>query len=130
MRDAERDAAATFDSSELSLAQSLGSLAIAGSVLLLGVAAWRWHSALVGAAYTVVGAFFVSLPVIIRLPEPIPDAVRQIYFWSAGPLNAVGTIGAAMLLIGVVVIGRSIQGRSAGRVSEPRAGIDTRSIHP
>jgi hypothetical protein len=142
IRDIRRQASATFDPNGLALALSLGSLAVAGAVLLLGVLAWRSHSALVGAAYAIVGAFFAVLPVILwrvashingtppLLPQPIAQAVSQIYDWSEGPLNAVGTIGAGMLLVGLLVIGRSFQGHSVGLISEPPTGNDGQPIRP
>lgn len=142
MRDIQRQQAATFDLTWLSLAMSLGSLAVAGSVLLLGVLAWRSHSALVGAAYVLVGAFLAFLPLInLRftaqindtspvLPEPIVEAVSQIFFRSAGPLDAVGTIGAGMLVVGLLVLGRTFRGRSVDRAAEPLAGTDVQPIRP
>lgn len=142
MRDIQRHASATFDLNGLSLALSLGSLGVAGCVLLLGALAWRSHSALVGAAYALGGAFIAFLPVILwrfatqvndtppLLPKPIAQAVSQIYSWSAGPLNAFGTIGAGMLLVGLLVVGRSFQSRSVGRVGEPLTSIDGQPIRP
>ena len=139
-RNVVRDVVQTFDTDRL-LALPLGSLAVAGSVLLLGVLAWRSHSALVGATYALVGAYLAFQPVIVRLaaqindtppmlPQPIAQAVSWIYFWSFGPLNAVNTIGAGMLLVGVLVVGRSFQRRSVGRASAPMAGIDGQPIRP
>lgn len=134
------DVVQTFDTDRL-LALPLGSLAVAGSVLLLGVLAWRSHSALVGATYALVGAYLAFQPVIVRLaaqindgppmlPQPIAQAVSWIYFWSYGPLNAVNAIGAGMLLAGVLVVGRSFQRRSMGRAAKPMASIDGQPIHP
>ncbi len=126
----------------LRLAISLGSLAVAGSVLLLGVLAWRSHSALVGASYTLVGAFFAFLPVILYqfvahsdvnlpvLPQPIADAVREIYLWSNGPLNADGMIGAGMLVVGILVLGRSLRGRSVGQGAESLTGANELPAQP
>jgi len=67
-------------------------------------------------------------PVI--LPRPIADGVQQIYVWAEGPLRAVETIGAGMAVIGVVVIGRSIRARMAGRQAEPLTGIEGQPIRP
>ncbi len=76
-------------------------------------------------------AMLVALAV---LPESIAAAVRgQIYGWSAGPLNAlgtVGTVGLAWIVVGVLVIVRSIRSRSAGRAPGPAAGIEEQTIRP
>ena len=142
MRDIGQQEAATFDPTGLSLAYSLGAVAVAGGVLLLSVLAWRFHSALVVAAYVFVGAFFAFLPVLAWrfaaqingappvLSGPIADAVSQIYFWSNGPLNAVTTVGAGMLLVGLLVIGRALRARMVGRGAEPLTGIEGQPISP
>jgi hypothetical protein len=103
---------------------SLGSIVVAGSVLLLGVLAWRSNSVGVGVIYVLVGSFFVFLPAIVTgfatqaddspalLPGPIADAVGRIFLWSTGPLNAVGIVGAGMLIAGLVVAARSLSGRA------------------
>ena len=120
---------------------AVGSLAVSGSVLLLGVLAWRSQSALVGAAYAIVGAFFAALQWILVtlvveingapiLPRPIADGVQQIYVWAEGPLRAVETIGAGMAVIGVVVIGRSLRARMVGRRVEPVTGIEGQPVRP
>jgi hypothetical protein len=131
MRDIQHQEEASFDPNGLTLALSLGSLAVAGAVLLLGALAWRSRSTLVGATYSSVGALVAFLPVIVWrfaaeindhapvLPKPIADEISQIYFWSSGPLNAMGIIGAGMLVAGILVIGRSFRGRVASPVAEP-----------
>lgn len=142
MRDIQRHAGAAFDPTGLSLALSLGSLAVVSAMLVLGAIAWRSQSALVGVIYALVGAFFAFLPVIVWrfaaqvndtppvLPEPIAIAVGQIYFRSTGPLNAVGTIGAGMFVVGLLVVGRSFRARSVGQVEEPLTGIEGQPIRP
>ena len=142
MRDIAQQEAATFDPTGLSLAYSLGSLAVVGGALLLGVLAWRSHSTLVGAAYALVGAFLVFLPVIVWrfatqinevppvLPGPIADAVGQIYFSSYGPLNAIATLGAGMFLVGLLMVGRALRARIVSRRAEPRTGIEGQPIRP
>ena len=140
MRDIQRQAAASFDETGLELAYSLGSLAVAGSVLLLGVLAWRSPSALVGVAYILVGGFFAFMPVIVfpfaaqingappLLPGPIADAVGQIYFSSFGPLNAVATVGAGMFVVGLLVVGRALRARVVGRRVQPMTSIEAQPI--
>ena len=142
IRDIQRQGAATFDLTGLALALSLGSLAVVSAALLLGVLAWRSHSTLVGAAYALVGAFLVFLPVLVWrfaaqindappvLPGPIADAVSQIYFWSAGPLNAIATIGGGMFVVGLLVVGRSLRARMVGRRVEPLTSIEGQPVSP
>ncbi len=141
MLHAENPVTGPLEMSGLMAMVAVGSLAVSGSVLLLGVLAWRSQSALVGAAYAIVGAFFAALQWILVtlvveingapiLPRPIADGVQQIYVWAEGPLRAVETIGAGMAVIGVVVIGRSIERRWAGRAPEPLAGSDAQPTIP
>jgi hypothetical protein len=123
MRDIQRQFGASFDPNGLALAMSLGSIAVVGATLALGVLAWCSQSAPVGAIYTLVGAFLAFLPVIVwrfaatingappLLPQPIAQEVTQFYAWSNGPLNAVETIGAGVLLAGLLIIGRSFRER-------------------
>lgn len=111
---ARRDAAAHFDTRGVGLVIAAGSLLVAGSALIMWVLAWRARSVAVGLTYAMVGGFFVLLPWLVWnfaaetngappvLPEPLLTVISQIYFRTgSGPLNAVGTIGAAMLIAGV-----------------------------
>ena len=100
MTQIQRQSGIDFDPNGLILAMSLGSIAVMGSILALGVPASRSQAALVGAVYIVTGAFLAFLPVIVWrfaatindalpvLPQPISQAVSQFYSWSNGPLNA------------------------------------------
>lgn len=123
MREARVQAAATFDSRGLAAMFAAGSLLVAGSVLLVGVLAWRVPSIVVGLAYAILGGLFTTLPWLVWslaagindrppvLPAPLAAAVSAIYTGTQGPLNAVGTIGAAMMIAGVVALLRSQRGR-------------------
>jgi len=119
MRDAIRHAQATFDMAGVGAIIAAGSMLVAGSALLLGWLAWRAESVVTGLAYVVVGGFFVMLPWTVWnlatqvndvppvLPEPLLTMVSEIYFRTGGgSLNAVGTIGGAMLIAGVVALVR------------------------
>ncbi len=142
MTEIQRQAGTSYDVNGLALAFSLGSLAVAGAVLLLGVLAWRSRSMLVGVTYSSVGTVVAFLPVITwrfaaqingnppLLPKPIADEVSQIFVWSNGPLNAMGMIGAGMLVAGILVIGRSFRGRSGRPVTEPLAEPDGLPAQP
>ena len=132
MTQIQRQSGIDFDPNGLILAMSLGSIAVMGSILLLGVLAWRSQSALVGAVYIVAGAFLAFLPVIVWrfaatindalpvLPQPISQAVSQFYSWSNGPLNAEEYVGAGVLITGMLVIGRAFRDRPVGPVAEPQ----------
>lgn len=139
VRDALRDAQATFDMSGFAVAIAVGSLLVAGSVLLIGVLAWRARSVIVGLAYAMVGGFIVALPWITfnlaagvngappALPEPLATAIGNMFFSSFGSsLNAVGTIGAAMLISGVVALVRQWRGRAVaeGRTEAVAPEVD------
>jgi Flp pilus assembly protein TadB len=119
MRGAAQSAQATFGQSGLGVMIAAWSMMIAGSVLLVGLLAWRAPSVVVGIAYAVVGGFLVALPWIVStfatqvndvppvLPEPLLSVVSEISFLTRGSsMNAVGTIGAAMLIAGVVALVR------------------------
>jgi hypothetical protein len=108
---------ANFDSSGFAGMATLGSLAVAGAVLLVWALAWRAASGIVGVAYIVVGGFFVALQwlalrlatqvndVPAVLPEPLAQALWRIYeATGVGPLNAVRMIGAAMLIAGIAAL--------------------------
>ena len=142
MRDILIQAGHTYDESGLMLATSLGSLAVAGSVLLFGVLAWRLKSTPVGVVYTVVGGLAAFLPVMVFkfaaevngnppvLPQPIGNELNQIYVWSNGPLNAIEMVGAGICVAGIVVIGRALRGRSGSRAAEPAAEPDALAVQP
>lgn len=131
VRDTVRHGQATFDMSGVGVVIAAGSMLVAGSVLLVAVLAWRAASVVVGIAYAVVGGFFMMLPWIAWnlitqvndvppvLPEPLLTAVSEIYFrMGSGLLNAVTTIGAAMLIAGVVALVRWQQDRGLAKSSE------------
>jgi len=130
MTAALRRASASFDESAVSVLTAVGSVLVAGAVLLIGVLAWRAASAIVGLAYTVVGGFFVLLPWLVWtldvqkndvppvLPDPLARWLDDIYVWTVGgTLNATGTIGAAMLIAGIVTLVHRQRRRSVARPS-------------
>jgi hypothetical protein len=129
VRDAMLRANAGFDPSQAEVVFAIGSLLVAGSVLLVGVLAWRAASLAAGLAYAVVGGFFLVLPLVVWnlatevnggppvLPEPLLTTVSEIYFRTVGSLHAVGTIGGAMLIAGVVSLVRSQRDRAGSRSS-------------
>lgn len=134
LRDAAQQAKANFNLAALGPVFAAGSMLVAGCVLLAGVLAWRAASVVVSLAYAFVGGFFVTLPWIVWtaatatndappvLPEPLLTFVSEIYLWTAGSLNAAGTIGAAMLIAGVAALVRRQRDRAAAANS-----IETRS---
>lgn len=134
LAEVQRQAGASFDPTAVVWTLGLGSLAVAGAVLLLAILAWRSRSVLVATAYAVSGAFFTFLPTILWqfgasrngaapvLPEPVAVVVNQVYVASTGPLNAVETVGAGMLIVGVAGLARSLRGRRVGRASASVVG--------
>jgi hypothetical protein len=115
--------AANFDPMPMALGSVIGSLLVAGSALLVGALAWRAASGVVAVAYVLVGGFIVALPWLTWtfaagvngtpavLPEELADVLGDLYFDTTGTLNAVGTIGGAMLIIGIVVLVRKLRDR-------------------
>jgi hypothetical protein len=148
IRNIQGQSSATYDLTGFSLAMSFGSFAVAGSVLLLGVLAWRAQLAPIGAAYALVGGFLAFLPLIIWLFSvqtfstpaaaavitasdtlpPIVQAAGQIYFSAFGPLNAIETIGAGMLVVGLLVLGRTFRDRSVEPAAEPWTDVDVTDV--
>ncbi len=120
----ERDGAATYAPTGAAFAVGLGAAVVAGCVLAVGVLAWRSRSVLVGIVYLAVGLWFAFLPYIAwqfatqingappLLPGPVADAVNRLQALSAGPLDAVETIGAGMALAGALVVGAAIRRRA------------------
>jgi hypothetical protein len=130
MRSVQRYASANFDIGPAAVVSALVSLAVAGTVLLLALLAWRSRSSVVGLAYVVVGTFFTFITWVLftlaagrngappALPEPIATAISRLYVDSVGPLNAVIIVGAGMLLIGIAVIARAFRDRSRAQTSQ------------
>jgi hypothetical protein len=118
--DAQRQAAATFDPSGLAALFALGSVALGGGCLAVG---WLGSRAapIVALFYVLVGGFFALLPWLAfgpaqpingapgLLPDPIAQAIGEVYSRTQGPLNAVGVLGGAMLVAGLVAIARSLR---------------------
>ncbi len=142
MREALRQAQANFDTTGFTAMTALGSLLVAGSVLLVGTLAWRAASVAVGLAYVVVGGFFMALPWLVWnlaattngvppiLPEALALVLGNIYRSTTGPLNAVGTIGAAMLIVGLVTLARWWRGRVAGASRVEVVPLTADPTHP
>lgn len=128
-----------YDAGWSTFALELGQLALAAAVVLLVVLAWRSRSSVVGWAYTIVGAFFLGLQLIVWLfafgvnntppvaPAPIADFLVQLRFDTYGPLNATPTVGAGMVIGGLLVLGRRLNDRLTPRASE-RLAIDTQLV--
>lgn len=118
--DAQRHAAGTFDPSGLAAVFTLSSVAVGGGCLAVG---WLGSRAapVVGLLYILVGGFFALLPWLAfgpvqpingapgLLPDPIAQAIGELYSRTQGPLHAVGVIGGAMLIAGLVAIARPLR---------------------
>jgi hypothetical protein len=120
--DAQRQAASTFEPGGLAVVMSVGAVAAGGACLLVGWLGVR-SSAVVGLLYVVVGGFFAlgswllwtfaasinGAPPV--LPDPVAQAMSDIYLRTQGPLNAVAIIGGAMAVAGAFAIARSVRRR-------------------
>jgi hypothetical protein len=128
--DAAQQGAQSFDNRRYVLVAALGTILIAGSVLLLALLAWRSRSVAVGVVYTAVGAYFalqlwvwMNLAAQVNdtppvLPYPLDRVVNHIFSATYGRLNAVGIVGAGMLVAGVAVLAQRVRERT--RSSIPR----------
>ena len=99
-------------------------LAVAGVVLAVALPAWRSRSVVVGVIYAVVSTFFLSLTAItyVQWSGSFATTASRIRTTTEGPLHAVTIIGAAMAVVGVVVVVRSIRDwLAAGEPSTPTA---------
>ena len=126
--DAQQQAARTFDSSWLSALLAVANVAIGAGCLAVGWLGYR-AGLLVGVLYALVGGLFALLPWLFAglgatvngappvLPDPVISAVDWIFRHTVGLRDAVGIIGGAMLLTGVIAIVRSVRDRRFARGS-------------
>ena len=116
MKAAQEQVGRTFDIGPVLPIRALGYLIIAGGSLAIAVAGWRLRSLGLAITYVAAGAFFTFLDTITWklaaqindappvLPDPLAHAIGQIYSWQNGLLNADLIIGAATLIVGVVIL--------------------------
>ena len=135
INDARRQAAAEFNTASIAGLLAMGSIAVAGGCLLVGWFGLR-ASPLVGLAYAVVGGFCALLPWLVLslgasnndvpavLPDAIASPISQFYLRTHGTLNAVSTIGAAMLIAGLVALVRSMRRRDVAALAAPPVAQD------
>lgn len=141
LADAQRRVAVTFNYGSLPYLMSVAHLLTAAGVLALALAA-RWsRSLLIAVGYAVVGGFLVFLPAMVTTfavsvngaptlaPEPIATTLSNWFFTVAeGLTGAVFTLGAAMLLSGLAVIGSILRWpRSAARAASPATAQPSQS---
>jgi len=114
---ARQEGGAANDLSTYSILWAVGSLCLAAAIFVLGALAWWVHSLIVGGVYIVIGAIFVISPVILLgNPTAQPSWVNQklgsLFVATNGPLGAGVTLGAAMVIAGIISIWRGIASRS------------------
>jgi len=114
---ARQEGGASFDLSKYSILWTIGSLCLAGAVLVLGALAWWVHSLIVGAVYIVVGGLFTITPMIIlgnptALPSVVNQTLGNLFVSTNGPMGAGLLLGSAMLIAGIISIWRSFATRS------------------
>jgi RsiW-degrading membrane proteinase PrsW (M82 family) len=134
--DAQRRTAETFDTSSLLSLLPVAHLLTAAGVVAIVVVAWWSRSVFLAVGYAIVGGFLVFLPTLAQTfaisvngapplaPEPIANALWQWFFTiSEGLDGAVFTLGAAMFLSGLAVIGASLRrprpAAAVGAISTP-----------
>ncbi len=130
--EAQYRAGTTFEPGPLFYLISVAHLITAAGVVALALAAWWSRSLLVGVGYAAVGGFLVLLPATVwefatgvngappPAPEPIATALGNWYFTLAtGVTGSVFTLGAAMLISGLAVIGRALRAPRREPVAEP-----------
>jgi hypothetical protein len=129
MREAQRDAAATFDPHWQALITSLAIVGAVGAAMLLALLAWRLQSLAVGVAYALVGAYLTFEVWIVWtfaaqyndtppvLPDPLLSVVTQLFHATDGPLNLATIVGAGMLVGGGAVITRWLRERAGSPVA-------------
>jgi hypothetical protein len=119
---AQRQADAGINSAGYSLLWALGALAMSGSVLLMGALAWWSRSLVLGVVYVIVGTIFVLTPVLVFNSVAMPEWLSQGFpglLSISSPLDAGITIGAGMLISGVIALWAWARTRRGAAASEP-----------
>ncbi len=116
---------------------ALARVGLAVCILGLSLAAWRSKSALVGALYAMVGVVLAFLPVIFLtlatgrngapavLPEPMARLLTDLARGTIGPVNAVGLLGASMLVVGVALLVRAARDPSRSDPTAQEAAVSS-----
>jgi hypothetical protein len=125
LADAQVRAGRTYEMSPYVDMTVVAHLLTAGAVVAVVWAAWWARSSVVAFGYMIVGGFIATLPALVwtfavrindapaRLPDPIASTMTHWWFTlEAGVTGAVYTIAAAMLIVGLAVLGSK---RRAGR---------------
>jgi len=99
----------------------------------VGLAGWWARSLAIGIVYLVGGAFFALLDIITWqlaasangvppiLPQPVATAIGRLYAWRQGPIGSMRIVGAALFLVGLLVLGSIVRGRRLARPAEQTA---------
>lgn len=137
LADAQRQGSATFQLGSVFYLMTVAHLLTAAGVVALALAAWWSRSLIVGVGYAVFGGVLALLPALFQAfatgvndapplaPEPIASTLTS-WFLSAstGVTGSIFTLGAAMLLSGLAVIGSMFRRpRSTADVAEASASV-------
>ena len=112
LKEAQQQASAEFDASRYTVLWSLCAVLLAAVILGLAAIAWRSESSLVGLFYLLLGGFIAFLAAIVTTLAAnsgggsLGRIISPLLLATSGPMNAVGMVGASMLVIGLVLLVR------------------------
>jgi hypothetical protein len=114
----------TFQAAPFLYAITAAHILTPATIIAIALAGWWSRSAVIGAAYAVVGGLIAFSPALTAgfatgtnntpplAPEPIASLLSEIYFDTARGLTlAVPTIAGAMFLIGLALIAQRLRNR-------------------
>ncbi len=115
----QHESGSSFDLGPIMNGLSVAHVLTPALILAIAFVAWRARSALVGIVYVLVGGLLAFSPALTAAfavstnnaptpaPEPIAHFLADTFFlWEDGITNAVGTVGGAILIVGLAVLAR------------------------
>jgi hypothetical protein len=114
---AQHEAQASFSVSSVVWLMALGTLLVAGAVILFAGLAWWAESLLASIAFLLAGLLETLLYPLVFGNYGLPDAVQYNAVgwlqWTSGPLSTASILGAALAVAGLVGIYRWLITRQA-----------------